>query len=250
MILNYEYRQINEKSPIVFIHGLFGSLSNLGMLARTFSENHNTLQIDVRNHGKSEHSFEMNYDVMAKDIIETLDQLNIEKFILVGHSMGGKISMKLADLIGQRIEKLIILDISPFTYLESHHTHIFEALFAVKNANIESRHDAIAIMKNHINEDMVIQFLLKSFSKGKWLFNVDSIYENYSKILSWNNVSVNIPTLFIRGGNSPYISKEQHIQSIQQQFSNAEIKTVENAGHWLHAEKTAEVVVNIQNFIR
>ena len=73
MQLNYEYHQINEKPSLVFIHGLFGSLSNLGMLARAFSETHNVLQIDVRNHGKSAHSAEMNYELMAQDILDTLE---------------------------------------------------------------------------------------------------------------------------------------------------------------------------------
>ncbi|ALH96118.1 alpha/beta fold hydrolase [Acinetobacter equi] len=250
MLLNYEYHQINEKPTLIFIHGLFGSLSNLGMLAREFSKTHNTLQVDVRNHGKSGHLSEMNYTEMAQDVLDTLKHLNIDQFILVGHSMGGKIAMKLADLENQRIQKLIVLDISPFTYLESHHTHIFKALFAVKNANINSRHEAISIMKNDIDEDMVIQFLLKSFSKGEWLFNVDAIYENYMKILAWDNISVDVPTLFLRGGNSPYIAKEEHISAIHHQFKNANILTVENTGHWLHAEKTIEVIESIKNFIK
>ena len=96
---------------MVFIHGLFGSLSNLGMLARHFLEQTTTVQIDVRNHGLSSHSDEVNYQIMAEDILETLASLNIKKFIAVGHSMGGKIAMKLADLASDLIEKLVVLDI-------------------------------------------------------------------------------------------------------------------------------------------
>ena len=249
MQLNYEYHQINEKPSLVFIHGLFGSLSNLGMLVRAFSETHNVLQIDVRNHGKSAHSAEMNYELMAQDVLDTLDSLNIQKFLVVGHSMGGKIAMKVSELAKDRVEKLIVLDMAPFAYLESHHTHIFQALFAVQQANINTRPEAIAIMKNYIQEEMVIQFLLKSFSKGQWLFNVDGIYQNYSNILFWNQVSISTPALFIRGGNSPYIAQDEHLNAIHTQFLNAKIKVVENAGHWLHAEKTAEVIADIQQFI-
>ena len=249
MILNNEYKKMNEKPTLVLIHGLFGSLSNLGMLARAFVNTHNILQVDVRNHGKSEHSPNMNYEYMAQDIIETLDHFNIQNFILIGHSMGGKIAMKLSQLAEHRLEKLIVLDMAPFAYSESHHTHIFEALFAVKNANIVNRSDAIAIMKNYINEEMVIQFLLKSFHKGEWLFNVDSIYENYSNILSWDTISTKTSTLFIRGGNSPYISKDEHVLAIKKQFLYAEIQTIEHAGHWLHAEKSQEVIDEIRKFI-
>lgn len=251
MLLNYEYLKNSKQNTksIIFIHGLFGSLSNLGMLARAFAEKYNIIQIDVRNHGKSKHSSQMNYDLMAQDIIDTLDDLHIKNFIVIGHSMGGKIAMKVSSLAPERIEKLIILDIAPFSYNESHHDQIFKALFAVKNAHVKSRQEAIEIMKNDISEDMIIQFLLKSFSKAQWLFNVDALYENYSQILSWNNISTNVQTLFIRGGNSPYIAKDEYIHAISKQFENYEIVTVDAAGHWLHAEKTIEVVKLIEQFI-
>ena len=91
MILNHQFHQ-NEQpraKTLVFVHGLFGSLSNLGMLAREFYSSHHVLQVDVRNHGLSAHSNVMNYEAMAADLIETLDELNIEHFSLIGHSMGG-----------------------------------------------------------------------------------------------------------------------------------------------------------------
>ncbi|WOE32250.1 MULTISPECIES: alpha/beta fold hydrolase [unclassified Acinetobacter] len=250
MQLNYEYQK-NEKSSenIILIHGLFGSLSNLGMLAREFSKKYNVIQVDVRNHGKSNHSPEMNYRLMAEDIIETLRSLNIEQSIVIGHSMGGKIAMTLAALIPKKIKKLIVLDIAPYAYKENHHNQIFKALFSVKNAQVKSRQEAIEIMKNDINEDMVIQFLLKSFSRDHWLFNVDALYENYSNILSWDAMHTNVETLFIRGGNSPYIQKQEYITAIQQQFNNSTLKTVHNAGHWLHAEQTTEVIALIKDFI-
>ena len=251
MILNYQIQthETSTLAPMVFIHGLFGSLSNLGMLARHFSEQTTTIQIDVRNHGLSGHSDEVNYQIMAEDILETLASLNIKKFIAVGHSMGGKIAMQLADLAPERVEKLVVLDMTPFAYQENHHDQVFDALFAVKKAQVESRQDATQIMQQHLREDAVIQFLMKSFSKGQWLFNVDALYASYSKILSWQPVQVDAPSLFIRGGASPYLSKPEHYAAIEQQFSQASIETVENAGHWLHAEKTAEVVDKIQQFL-
>ena len=117
MILNYQIHlneAATEKTPLVFIHGLFGSLSNLGMLARAYYESHSVIQIDVRNHGHSAHSPEMNYPVMAADILETLDALNIQKLSVIGHSMGGKIAMELANSAGERLEQLVVLDMTPF----------------------------------------------------------------------------------------------------------------------------------------
>ncbi|WP_180115670.1 alpha/beta fold hydrolase [Acinetobacter sp. YH12140] len=252
MILNYEYHQKleGETYPLVFIHGLFGSLSNLGMLARAFQNSHSVIQLDLRNHGKSPQSTEMNYREMANDVLETLDAIGIDKFSVIGHSMGGKVAMQLA-LISERVEQLVVLDIAPFAYQERHHDEIFKALIAVNNAQIQSRQQAVEIMREYIHSDMVIQFLLKSFSKGQWLFNVDALYQQYDQIIGWENIG-NIwqqPVLFIKGGESPYISKAEHTKAIEHQFPQAKIVEVEGAGHWLHAEKTAKVVEEIQNYL-
>lgn len=257
MLLNYQFDCIEstvETQTLVLIHGLFGSLSNLGIITRAFQGKFNILQIDVRNHGHSGHSDEMNYDVMANDVLETIDHLNIQNFIVIGHSMGGKIAMKLADLMqhtaSNRLQKLIVLDMTPFAYQENHHDQIFKALFAVEEAQVESRKEATEIMRQFLNEEMVIQFLLKSWNKGQWLFNVKSLYNHYADILSWNVQSENaVPTLFIKGGNSPYLSKPEHFEAVKIQFSNVQIETVEGVGHWLHAEKPAEVNGLIKDFI-
>lgn len=252
MILNYDLQKNSVKNnaqTLVFIHGLFGSLSNLGMLARAFVESHHVLQLDVRNHGHSAHDSAMNYGLMAQDVLETLDLLNIEHFILIGHSMGGKISMKLAELAQNRLEKLVVLDMAPIPSTQRNHDQIFEALFAVENAQIESRQDALSIMRTHLKEEMVIQFLMKSFNKGQWLFNVKALYENYSNIMAWENIQSDVPAIFIRGGVSPYLAQTAQQDAVHTQFQNAVIKTVDGAGHWLHAEKTSEVLEHIQSFI-
>ena len=253
MILNHQIH-LNEvataKNTLVFIHGLFGSLSNLGMLARAYYESHSVIQIDIRNHGHSTHATEMNYAVMASDILETLDSLNIQKFSAIGHSMGGKIAMQLASQAGQRLEQLIVLDMAPFAYQESHHEQIFKALFAVKNAQIESRQQATQIMREYLHEEMVIQFLMKSFNKGQWLFNVDALFHHYSEILNWKTIQPwPKEALFIRGGKSAYISKDEHFAAIQQQFPHAKIAVVEDAGHWLHAEKTQQVLDEMNQYL-
>ena len=244
MILNHQFHQ-NEQpraKTLVFVHGLFGSLSNLGMLAREYYSSHHVLQVDVRNHGLSSHSNVMNYEVMAADLIETLDELNIEHFSLIGHSMGGKLVMKVTELAGDRLDQLVVLDITPIAYKENNHEQIFKALFAVQKAEIETRQQAIEIMREYLKEEMVIQFLLKSFSKGKWLFN--------AQILSWENIETwHKSALFIRGGNSPYVEKPEYIEAIQSQFSQAQIQTVADAGHWLHAEKTAQVLQIITQYL-
>ena len=252
MILNYQlhHHETSTVSPMIFIHGLFGSLSNLGVLARHFSEQRTVIQIDVRNHGLSGHSSDINYQLMAEDVLETLSSLNVHKFVVVGHSMGGKIAMKLADLAREQTEKLVVLDITPIQYHENHHAEIFQALFAVQQANVASRLEAAKIMHKYIHEEMVIQFLLKSFNKGQWLFNVQALFDHYPDIMAWEKVEkINRPALFLRGGDSFYISKPEHFAAINEQFSQAKIEVIENTGHWLHGEKPDEVIKHMQAFV-
>ena len=253
MILNYQIHlneAATEKTPLVFIHGLFGSLSNLGMLARAYYESHSVIQIDVRNHGHSAHSPEMNYPVMAVDILETLNALNIQKFSVIGHSMGGKIAMQLANSAGERLEQLVVLDMTPFAYKESHHDQIFKALSTVQNAQIESRQQAMQIMREYLHEEMVIQFLMKSFNKGQWLFNVEALFNHYPDIINWDMIQPwQKEALFIRGGKSAYISKDEHFAAIQQQFPHTKIVVLEDAGHWLHAEKTQQVLDEMNEYL-
>ena len=251
MKLHHQY-YINEQSQLptlVLIHGLFGSLSNLGMLARAFMPTHSVLQIDVRNHGESAHAETMNYALMAQDVLETLDALGIDQCSLVGHSMGGKIAMAIIAQAPMRVQQAVILDMSPFAYKNGHHHEIFKALFAVEQANVSSRTDAAKIMREFIDEEAVIQFLLKSFHQGHWRFNLAAIYAEYTEILNWSIMSPQAHhLLFIRGGDSDYVAHLEQQNAVYAHFPNAKIHTVIGASHWLHAEKTTQVVGLMQEY--
>jgi esterase len=252
MQLHHQHHIHSDKNAetLVFIHGLFGSLSNLGMLARTLQQNYSTLQLDVRNHGLSAHSEKHDYDLLAQDVLDTLNDLNIEEFSVIGHSMGGKVAMRLAEVAKDRLQKLVVLDISPVASQDYHHSEIFDALIEVEKANISTRQQATEIMQNYIKDTMVIQFLLKSFNKGKWLFNVSSLFKHYNDILAWKEQPAwQKPALFLRGENSDYISTPEHFSSIQLQFPYADIQLITNTGHWLHGEKPQEVLSSIQKYL-
>lgn len=252
MRLHYQYQthSTTSEKTLVFIHGLFGSLSNLGMLARALQQDYATLQIDVRNHGLSPHADQHDYDVLAQDILETLDYLNIENFSVIGHSMGGKTAMRLAAVAPERIEKLVVLDITPIASADYHHNEILQALIAVENAQVTTRQQATIIMQQYIDEMMVIQFLLKSFHQGQWLFNVAALKQHYSDILAWKTQCAwNKPCLFLRGGNSDYLATPEHFAAVYSQFPAAEIQLIEGAGHWLHGEKPQQVLSEIQRYL-
>lgn len=252
-LLHYQFSP-NPQSlhpTLVLIHGLFGDLNNLAVIARIFSDHHPILRLDLRNHGSSFHSDEMNYTLLAEDVLRVIEHLQLTQVILIGHSMGGKTAMKIADLAPHLVKKLVVIDIAPVIYDEKWHTPVFEGLFAVKDSAATTRQQAKSLLAEYISEEAVIQFVLKSFApqtKQKFRFNTSALFHHYHDIMAWQKVYFAQPTLFIKGALSNYIVPE-YTQTIVQQFPQATSFIIAGSGHWVHAEKSNSVVRAIQNFL-
>ena len=80
----------DKGQDLIIILGLFGMGDNWDTLAKQFSKYCKVHLIDLRNHGRSPHAKEFNYEVMCGDVLEYIEQHNIQKAILLGHSLGGK----------------------------------------------------------------------------------------------------------------------------------------------------------------
>ncbi|KFK95152.1 acyl-CoA esterase [Serratia sp. Ag1] len=235
--------------PVILIHGMFGNLDNLGVLARDLNQQHTVIKVDLRNHGLSPQADEMTYPAMAQDLLTLLDDLQLDKVIVIGHSMGGKAAMALTALAPERIAQLIVLDIAPVAYDVRRHDKIFAALQAVSDAGITQRQQAAQLMREYLDEEGVIQFLLKSFHAGAWRFNLPVLIAQYASIIGWQDVpSWSHPTLFIRGGLSPYV-QDAHREDIARQFPQARAYVVAGTGHWVHAEKPDAVLRAIRRFL-
>lgn len=236
--------------PIILLHGLFGNLDNLGILARDLNHQHNVIKVDLRNHGLSPRAADMTYQAMAQDLCSLLDDLQIEKAIIIGHSMGGKVAMALTAIAPERIERLVVIDIAPVDYQHTHrHDKVFSALQAVSEAGITQRQQAAQRMREILPEEGVIQFLLKSFQAGSWRFNLPVLIGQYPAIIGWQEVPAwPHPILFIRGSLSPYI-QDNYRDHIARQFPLARSYVVAGGGHWVHAEKPEAVLRAIHRFI-
>lgn len=238
------YRKYGDGQPLLILHGLFGQSDNWNTLAKRFAEKGFAVYtIDQRNHGLSPHSEEWNYEVMADDIREFIDTHQLQNPILLGHSMGGKTAMFFALNYDGILDKLIVADISPRAY-PPHHDDVLKALRAVDFAKITTRKEAEAAMDEYIRDFGTKQFLLKNIywedtaaNKMNWRFNLDVIDRKY------NNIGVEIPdkrsdvqTLVIRGDRSNYIT-ENDLPGFEKHFPNYRLVTINNSGHWVHAEQ-------------
>ncbi|WP_421226897.1 alpha/beta fold hydrolase [Aeromonas jandaei] len=236
------FKEQGQGPAVILIHGLFGSLDNLGLLARALGEHYRVISVDLRNHGTSFRSDDMSYPAQAADILALMDHLGLDQAAIVGHSMGGKVGMQLAKLAPARVSRLVVADMAPVAYPHSRHQNVFAGLNATLAAQPQSRSDAERILAEHIEIAGVRQFLLKSFAKGEdgwqWRFNVSALEENYANIMGWPEDERRFegPVLFIKGGDSDYM-QPQYSEAALTQFPAAKVRVIAGTGHWLHAEK-------------
>ena len=243
-----------EGSPLIILHGLFGTLENWGGQIAAFKEHYQVISVDLRNHGRSPHSDKMNYAVMANDIIELMDDLSIEAADILGHSLGGKVAMQIALQHPKRVKKLVVVDISPVAY-EHRHNEIFDGLSAIDLNSLTSRTQADTLLKPYVETLDIRSFLLKNLYRDEqknfqWRPNLAGLKESYPHLISapFGNKFLK-PVLFIKGKNSDYITSE-HQEPINQLFDKVSFKMIEGAGHWPHAEKAKVFGSIVLNFLR
>ena len=251
-LLNHKI--FGKGQPIVVLHGFLGSLDNWLTLGKKFAETHQVILVDQRNHGKSFHSQHWGYEVMVDDLRALIQHYQLEKPILLGHSMGGKTVMQYAAYHGEELDRIIVADIGPKFY-PAHHQTILDGLRAIPVGQIESREQADEMLSRHITDAGTRSFLLKNLNRNadgfSWKMNLEVLsnqIDEIGKSLEYRSPIEN-DTLFIRGGASNYILDEDWSE-IQDVFPNARLETIAGVGHWLHAEDPVAFYNKTMNFIQ
>ncbi|WP_339674646.1 alpha/beta fold hydrolase [uncultured Zhongshania sp.] len=236
------HTEVSGSGPVsvVLLHGLFGSASNLMSVARSLESHFTVVRMDLRNHGKSAHSDQMDIPVMAEDVIAAMDVLEMPCAHFLGHSLGGKVAMQVAITHPERVKRLIVADIAPVRYGRGHDA-IITSLLALELRSLKNREQADQLLTKSVPEVAIRQFLLKNLMRdGKdgwaWRMNLPVIAELYDNLRDAPSAEpFDGPTLFIRGELSGYI-RDENRAPMMRQFPNMYFETIANAGHWLHAE--------------
>ncbi|WP_047548108.1 alpha/beta fold hydrolase [Psychroserpens sp. Hel_I_66] len=246
---------IGKGKPFVILHGFLGMSDNWKTLGNKFGDAGFEIHlVDQRNHGRSFHSEDFNYEVLSKDLKTYCEDHDLEDIILLGHSMGGKTAMLFATEFPKLVSKLLIADISPRFY-PTHHDAILEGLSSLDFQELKSRGAADKQLSKYVQEAGTRMFLLKNLywiEKGKLALriNLDVLKEHVSEVGEALPIHSKFekPTLFLRGDKSEYVMPTDE-KLIKQHFPLAEIKTIRNAGHWLHAENPEDFYDAVINFI-
>ena len=235
------YQSYGSGFPLIVLHGLFGSSDNWQPVAKKLSTRFEVLAVDLRNHGRSPHSEEFSYAVMAEDVREFMAQRGFSRAHVLGHSLGGKVAMEFALRHPALVSKLVVVDMVPKVYPPSH-VPLFEAMLALGLDSFRERGEIDKALAAKIPDTRTRMFLLKNVGRdesGKfnWKLNLPAIYRNYPKLKETieSDKTFDGPVLFVKGGKSEHILPEDEAR-ITKLFPKAQVEELASAGHWVHAD--------------
>jgi len=254
--LKLYYKSYGSGDPIIILHGLFGLGDNWRTIARLMESEYQCILVDLRNHGRSPHDPEMNFSVMAEDVLELMKDLDLDDAVLLGHSMGGKVAMHFATTYPELTEKLIVVDIAPKAY-PAHHNSVFAAIEAIDPKSLQTRDEAENILRKFLgNDESTVQFIMKNLSRNpeggfEWKPNMPGIIAAYDQLMKEVTAMHPYlgPTLFIKGEHSDYVT-EADLPSIHTFFPEANLISIPGAGHWVHADRPEPFTQTVLKFLK
>lgn len=242
------FRHYGQGQPVIILHGIFGVSDNWVTIGKKLAEKFSVYIPDQRNHGQSPHSVTFNYYALADDLLEFIREHKLEKPIIIGHSMGGKVAMTFALEHPDIVEKLVVVDISPRKYPGRNiHFDMINAMMAVDFDTVETREDVENQLLESIPNKRIRLFVMKSLYRKTrhtfdWRLNLEAISANMDFVFDGveSTDSYQKPTLFIRAGVSDYI-QDSDTPLIKELFPNAKIQIIDDASHWVHADNPEEL---------
>lgn len=239
------------KSPLVVVPGLFGTARNWRAHAKRMGPGREVIAVDMRNHGSSDWNDVHDYHAMADDLATLIEDLGGHAAVM-GHSMGGKAAMVLAQSRPDLIERLIIADIAPVAYQHDLMTEI-EAMQAVDLRGMTRRSEVESALAARIEQPAVRSFLAQGAvldDNPRWSLNLAALAANMDLIVGYPNEQgvYHGPTLFLYGLLSDYVRAEDH-DLIRSLFPKAIFQALDGAGHWLHADKPREFLDAVISFL-
>lgn len=232
-----------RSQPIVVMHGLFGSKQNWKALSKAMAHRLNTrvITLDLRNHGESGHSEEHDYANMVNDVVHFLKEQSVDKPIVIGHSMGGKVAMNLALKHAAHLDRLVVVDMAPVKVkLSTEFAKYVGSMKEIQDANVKKQSEADTIMKKTVSDLGVRQFLLTNLKRDAtgdgYSFRIpfETLGNSLEKLGHFDFVpgqdKFDGKVLFIRGVKSKYIM-EKEMEAIRSFFPQARIESLDT-GHW------------------
>jgi pimeloyl-ACP methyl ester carboxylesterase len=265
-------RTLGESGPrVVFVHGLFGQGRNWTTIGKGLAGSHRVTLVDLPNHGHSPWTDRVDYLDMVELLATELEQF-AEPVTLVGHSMGGKVSMQLALRRPELLRALVVVDIAPVAYPPtggrtddpdeeaSPFAAFIEAMRGLDLDALRTRDEADQALKSAVPSRMVRSFLLQSLVREglgtdggwRWRLNLDLLGRDLDELRGFPQpppgASFDGPVLWIAGANSHYVLPEDrpHMDAL---FPATRLVKIKDAGHWVHSEQPEVFLETLRGFL-
>jgi len=247
-------RAYGEGPPLVVLHGLFGSGRNWHTIAGGLAKTHRVYAVDLRNHGRSPWAEPMTYSEMIDDLRLFLDEHDLERASILGHSLGGKTAMLFALLYGQMVEALVVVDIAPVRYDHTYLAHV-EAMRNIRLEDCADRRQVDRQLARGVEDATLRTFLMQNLVSRKgayaWRVNLEAIgasLEDLSGFPDVQGLDYGGRTLFVSGDRSDYVKPDQE-QLIRELFPWAELEVIADAGHRVHADQPDLFLERVAGFL-
>ena len=243
-------------SQVVFLHGLFGQGKNFSSIASALSDLATSHLVDLPNHGRSPWTEDFDLDGQADHVADWIAETFQWPIALIGHSLGGKIAMRIALRRPELTERLMVVDISPARHeAASSFDALVAALRRLDIDHMTSRTQADQELTAEIPDVAVRRFLLQNLrhhgQHWSWMANLDLLADSLHFGGGWSEIDAvyDGPVFWVTGGRSPYVQPE-HVDVMRRLFPRMLQVSLKRAGHWVHADDPESFLVVCRRFLQ
>jgi pimeloyl-ACP methyl ester carboxylesterase len=243
MSVQLAYEVVGAGPPVVILHGLCGSSRNWRGIADALADSHRVYLPDARNHGASPRAQTMSYGAMARDVLALIECERLQQPLVIGHSMGGKTAMALALEQPQAIAGVAVIDVAPEQCGDQFSRYV-TAMRGLDTAGASGRKEARQALEQSLGGDAPVESLMQNLRRHDERFDVRlnllAVAMCMQELCAFPRPLLNKcydgPALFVSGADSDYVRPESRTV-IARLFRNAELQTIADAGHWVHADQ-------------
>lgn len=246
---------VGDGPPVVILHGLFGAGRNWARIARSLGDRHRVYLPDARNHGASPRGQTMSYAEMAQDVLALIEREQLQRPLLIGHSMGGKTAMALALGHPQAIGGVAVIDIAPECYADQFASHV-SAMRGMDNAAAASRRRISQALLDGLGGTAPVDFMMQNLRRQNerfdWRLNLMATALCMPDLCGFPEQLLrgryDGPALFFAAAESDYVRPDSHPR-IQAMFPCAQLEHIPEAGHWVHADQPEALLCGLHGWL-
>lgn len=249
---------LNEKPALVLVHGFMSSTFTFRKVLPLLTEHFSVIAIDLPGFGQSEKSvsFIYSYENYAKLVLKCMDYFQLEQVSIAGHSMGGQIALNTARLAPERISKLVLLGSSGYlnkakkymvfsTYLPFFDKFVY---YYIKKRGVKQALENVLFDSSNVTKDLIHEF-------GKPLKD-KKMYKSLARLLRYREGDlssdqlqlIETPSLLMWGEEDRVV--RLHVgKKLLRDLPNAELITLQQAGHLITEERPQEVFERMFAFL-